>query len=201
MESISPVVSIIALAVSLFTFWFTILRCGSVCGTHPSFITFRYDSLDKPVAQARISLRTLLFSTGKKGVRIENLLLLVSEGQRSEEFYFWGYGDKDPVRCSSIFVPEIGVVTYHHFNPLPAEKLFWFTDGSYTLEFIAKIIENKRLISLWTIQLEIPAGACDTKIPCESAIFFNWSPKERRYVPSVENRAGKIFSSSILMHS
>jgi len=33
--------------------------------------------VDKPVAQARISLRALLFSTGKKGVLIENLFLLI----------------------------------------------------------------------------------------------------------------------------
>ena len=188
MESISPVVSIFALAVSLFTVLFTILRCGSVCGTHPSFVTFRYDAVDKPVAQAQISLRALLFSTGKKGVLIENLFLFVSEGQRSEEFCFWGVGDKDPVRCSSIFVPEIGVVTCHHFNPLHTEKLFWFTHGSYTLEFVARITGKKRLISLWTIKLDIPAGAYDTTIPPGLAIFFNWSPKERRYVASVVNR-------------
>jgi hypothetical protein len=71
METISPVVSIIALAVSLFTAWYTILRRGSVRSMHPSFIAFRYDFIDKPVAQAKVFLRTLLFSTGKRGLVIE----------------------------------------------------------------------------------------------------------------------------------
>lgn len=192
METISPVVSIIALVVSLFTLWYTILRHGSVRSTHPSFIAFRYDFIDKPVAQAKVFLRTLLFSTGKRGLVIENLFLRVSEGARSEEFSFWGYGDKDLVRGSGIFVPEIGVVTYHHFNPLNTEKLFWFTQGTYTLELVAKVVSKKRLVSLWSIQLDVPAGAYDANIPRDRAIYFNWSPEERRYVASVEKRSGHM---------
>lgn len=121
---------------------------------------------------------------------IENLFLRVSEGTRSEEFSFWGYGDKDLVRGSGIFVPEIGVVTYHHFNPLHTEKLFWFTQGTYTLELVAKVVAKKRLVSLWSIQLDVPAGAYDASIPRDRAIYFNWSPEERRYVASVEKRSG-----------
>jgi hypothetical protein len=148
MQTISPIVSIIALAVSVFTLWYTILRRGSVRSTHPSFIALRYDFVDKPVAQAKVFLRTLLFSTGKRGLVIENLFLRVSEGARSEEFSFWGYGDKDLVRGSGICVPEIGVVTYHHFNPLHTEKLFRFTQGTYTLELVAKVVAKKQLVSL-----------------------------------------------------
>ena len=67
MVTISSIISIIALVVSLFTAWFTIFRRGSVRSTHPSFVAFRYDFLDKPFALAKIFLRTLLFSTGKRG--------------------------------------------------------------------------------------------------------------------------------------
>lgn len=192
METISPVVSIVALIVSLFTAWYTIFRRGSVRSTHPSFIAFRYDFVDKPVVQAKVFLRTLLFSTGKRGLVIENLFLRVSEGPRAEEFSFWGYGDKDLVRGSGIFVPEVGVVTNHHFNPLHTEKFFWFTQGTYTLELVAKLVARKRLVSLWTIQLDVPSGAYDTSIPRERAVFFNWSPEERCYVASVEKRSGYI---------
>lgn len=190
MQIISSVVAIIALVVSLFTLWYTSLRRGSVCSTHPSFIAFRYDFVDKPVPQAKVFLRTLLFSTGKRGQVIENLFLRVSEGTRSEEFSFWGYGDQDLVRGSGIFVPEIGVVTYHHFNPLHTEKLFKFSQGRYTLELIAKVIAKKNLISLWTIGLDVPAGAYDTSIPRDRAIYFNWSPEEQRYIASIEKRSG-----------
>ena len=118
METISSIISITALVVSLFTAWLTIFRRGSVRSTHPSFVAIRYDFLNKPFTLAKVFLRTLLFSTGKRGLVIENLFLRVREGERSEEFSFWGYGDKDLVRGSGIFVPETGVVTNHHFNPL-----------------------------------------------------------------------------------
>jgi hypothetical protein len=46
---LSPVVSVIALVVSLFTLWFTILRRGTVRSTHPAFIAVRYDFVNKAV--------------------------------------------------------------------------------------------------------------------------------------------------------
>ena len=201
MEKVSSIVSIVALAVSLFTLWFTVLRRGSVRSTHPSFIAIRYDFVDKPVPQAKVFLRTLLYSTGKRGLVIENLFLRVSEGTRSEEFSFWGYGDKGLVRGSGIFVPEIGVVTYHHFNPIHTDKFFQFTQGTYTLELVAKLVGKKRLVSLWNIQLDVPAGAYETSIPRDRAIFFNWSPEERRYVASVEKRSGYMNAFSEPMKS
>ena len=190
METISPVVSTIALIVSLITAWFTIFRRGSVRSTHPSFVAFRYDFVDKPVVQAKVFLRTLIFSTGKRGLVIESLFLRVREGTRFEEFSFWGYGDKDLVRGSGIFVPETGVVTNHHFNPLHTENLFRFSHGTYRLELAAKLVARKRLVSLWTIELDVPAGTYDTSIARETVVFFNWSPEEQRYISSVEKRSG-----------
>lgn len=196
MNIITPIVSVIALCVSLFTAWFTILRRGSVCSTHPSFVALRYDFVDKPVPQAKIFLRTLLFSTGKRGLVIESLFLRVSEEKRCEEFSFWGYGDKDLVRGSGIFVPETGVVTNHHFSPLHTESLFLFSQGTYRLELVAKLVTRKRLLSLWNIELDVPSGTFDTSIAHETAVFYNWSQEEGRYVASVEKRSGSVHAFS-----
>src|SRR3989338_7287383 len=106
---ISPIVSALALVISLFTLWFTILRRGTVRSTHPSFVAFRYDFVGKKAPQAKIFFRALLFSTGKRGQVIESLFLRVREGTRQAEFSFWGYGDKDLVRGSGLFLPESGV--------------------------------------------------------------------------------------------
>src|SRR3989344_4406048 len=141
---ISPAVSLIALAVSLFTLWFTILRRGTVRSTHPSFVAFRYDFVERSVPQAKIFFRSLLFSTGKRGQVIESLFLRVREGSRQAEFSFWGLGDKDLIRGSGLFVPETGVATNHHFNPVDAETLFLFSQGSYSLELVAKLVGRER---------------------------------------------------------
>jgi hypothetical protein len=62
LSDISPIASAIALVVSLFTLWLTVLRRGTVRSTHPTFVAFRYDFVDKKVPQAKIFFRSLLAS-------------------------------------------------------------------------------------------------------------------------------------------
>lgn len=186
----SPIVSAVALVVSLFTLWFTALRRGTVRSTHPSFIAFRYDFVGKKVPQAKIFFRALLFSTGKRGQVVESLFLRVQEGSRQTEFSFWGLGDKDLIRGSGLFVPETGVATNHHFNPIDAEAMFLFSGGSYSLELVAKLVGRERFTSLWSVMLEVPAGVFGSTIARERAIFYSWSPEKRSYVASIEDRSG-----------
>ncbi len=196
LSNISPLASAAALALSLFTLWFTILRRGTVRSTHPSFIAVRYDFVGKKVPQAKIFLRALLFSTGKRGHVVETLFLRVSEGNRRAEFSFWGHGDKELIRGSGLFVPETGVATNHHFNPLDAETLFLFSGGAYSVELVAKLVGSKRLVSLWTIELEMPVKAYAASIAKETAVFYSWSPEQSRYVASIESRTGAVHALS-----
>jgi hypothetical protein len=190
--NISPIVSMVALAVSLFTLWFTVLRRGTIRSTHPSFVAFRYDFVGKNVPQAKIVFRALLFSTGKRGQVIESLFLRVREGSRQAEFSFWGLGDKDLVRGSGLFVPETGVATYHHFNPVDADALFLFSAGTYSLQLVAKLVGRQRLVTLWSVALEMPAGAFEATIARETAVYYNWSPEKRHYISSIENRPNAV---------
>lgn len=192
LADISPIVAVIALAVSLFTLWFTVLRRGTVRSTHPSFIAFRYDFVGTKVPLAKIFLRALLVSTAKRGQVVENLFLRVGEGSRKSEFSFWGHGDKELVRGSGMFVPETGVATNHHFNPLDTETLFLFSGGTYKLELFAKVIGRKRLKSLWRIDLEMPGGVFGTTIAREKAVFFSWTPERQCYIATVETRSGPV---------
>lgn len=196
LADISPAVSLIALVVSLFTLWFTVLRRGTVRSTHPSFIAFRYDFVGTKVPLAKIFLRALLVSTAKRGQVVENLFLRVHEGSRCGEFSFWGHGDKELVRGSGLYVPETGVVTNHHFNPLDTETLFLFSGGTYTLELVAKLIGRERLESLWRINLEMPSGVFGNTIAREKAVFFSWSPEQQRYIATVESRSGSTHALS-----
>jgi hypothetical protein len=189
LEYTSPVVSVASLGISLFTLWFTVLRRGEVRSTRPSFIAFRYDFVGKKVPQAKIFHRALLYSTGKRGHAVESLFLRVREGTRQTEFSCWGYGDKDLVRGSGLFVPENGIVTNHHFNPLDADELFLFSKETYSLELVAKIAGRDRLLSLWTIALDVPDDVFGNPITRENAVSFSWSPEQKRYVASVEQRS------------
>jgi len=192
LSDISPLASIAALSLSLFTLWFTTLRRGSVRSTHPSFIAVRYDFVDKKAPQAKVFVRTLLYSTGKRGHVVESLFLRVQEGGRQAEFSFWGYGDKDLIRGSGLFVPETGVVTNHHFNPTDFEHAFLFSAGTYSLELVAKLVGIKRLLPLWTVKIDMPNEALSPSIVHDTSVFYSWSPERDRYVASIENRPAAV---------
>ena len=196
LTDLSPLLSALALLVSLFTLWFTVLRRGTVRSTHPSFIAVRYDFVEKSAPQAKVFLRTLLYCTGKRGQVIETLSLRVKDAERTAEFSFWGYGDKDLIRGSGLFVPETGIATNHHFNPTDSQALFKFSGGVYSLELMAKIVGRESLTSLWRIEVEMPPQAFASSIRRDTAVFFSWSPDLRRYVSSVESRSGAMHALS-----
>lgn len=195
-EFISSAISVVALGVSLFTLWFTVLRRGSIRSTRPSFVAIKYDFVEKTEAQAKVFFRSLLYSTGKRGVMVEQLVLHVVEGTRHAEFSFWGYGDQKLTRGSGLFVPETGVATNHHFNPTDSENLFRFSGGSYSIELLANLVGHRRQVSLWKIELEVPREIFDTSIAVNKAIFYNWSPQTQSYVMSVEDRFGAAAKGS-----
>ena len=99
---LSPIVSATALAMSLFTLWFTILRRGTVRSTHPALIAVRYDFVNKSVPQAQVFLRALLFSTGKRGA-LWRAFSCESMGEIARSIYsFWGYRGRDLVRETTV---------------------------------------------------------------------------------------------------
>jgi hypothetical protein len=196
LSDISPAISGMALVVSLFTAWFTIFRRGAVRSTHPSFVSFSYDFSPGKPPWAKIFLRTLLFSTGKRGQVVESLFLRVREGARVAEFSFWGYGDKDLVRGSGLFIPESGLATNHHFNPLAHDPVFLFSPGAYTLELVAKLVGSSSLVSLATIELAMPDSPFGSTITREAAVYFNWSAGQGHYVASKERRSSAFHSLS-----
>lgn len=117
------------------------------------------------------------------------------------KFSFWGYGDKELVRGSGLFVGENGVATNHHFNPINSEEFFSFTSGTYEIELVAKPVNKERLVSLSKVELNVPKDAFDSNISPDSAVYFNWSAEEQRYIESIENRETPLPSSSIIESS
>jgi hypothetical protein len=189
LSDISPVVSVVALVVSLGTAWFTIFRRGTVRSTHPAIIAFSYDFTAGKEPLAKVFLRTLLFSTGKRGQFIESLFLRVKEGSTATEFSFWGYGDKDLIRGSGLFVPESGLVTYHHFNSITRTP-FLFSAGKYKLELVAKLVGQPSLVSLFNVELEVQNTPFSSPISQDAVVYFNWSAEQGQYIASSENRSG-----------
>ena len=180
----------------MLTAWFTVFRRGNVHSTRPSFIAIRYDFVaDKP-PQAKVFLRTLLFSSGKRGHVVESLFLRIHREGKIDEFAFWGHGDKDLVRGSGLSVPEVGVVTNHHFNLIDAQEVFRFSGGTYELELCADIVSGSKRVTLWKVVIEVPSSAYESSIRRDTAVFFNWSPERGRYITAIERREGPVHALS-----
>lgn len=148
-------ISVLALAVSSVTAWLTLFRRGTVKTTQPTVIFFGTDfprsRTDAPLP--KVFLRTLLFSTSKRGRVIESMHVALSRNETHQNFNIWVYGDEKLVRGSGLFVGETGVAANHHFlTPRDADS-FRFTEGRYRLEVFAHVLGDNAPTRLFSQEL------------------------------------------------
>jgi hypothetical protein len=94
--SLALVVSFLALAVSALTAWLTLLRKGEIRMTLPTAVYFGPNGGSKAEARPeKVFLRTMLYSTGKRGHIIENMFVRLHRGETRQNFNVWTYGDKN----------------------------------------------------------------------------------------------------------
>ena len=138
-ERIPIVASILALVISAITAWLTLFRRGTVKMTQPTVIFFGPDtprSRDEP-SLPKVFLRTLLFSTSKRGRIVQSMYVSLSRNETVQSFNIWVYGDDKLVRGSGLFVGESGIAANHHFL-IPREGVsFHFVEGHYRLSVYA----------------------------------------------------------------
>lgn len=91
-QTISIVVSVLALAISVATAWLTLFRRGTVRMTQPTTIYFGADASASP--SPKVYLRTLLYSTAKRGQIIESMFVKLRRGESIQTFNIWGYTEK-----------------------------------------------------------------------------------------------------------
>jgi hypothetical protein len=138
---IALAISVLSLTVSVTTAWLTLFRRGTVKMTQPTIIFLGPDSprhkLDTPLP--KVFLRTLLFSTSKRGRIIESMHVALSRNETHQNFNIWVYGNEKLVRGSGLFVGETGVEANHHFLAPSDGSSFRFTEGHYRLNVFARL--------------------------------------------------------------
>ncbi len=142
MQMLSLVISSLALAASLVTAWLTLLRRGNVKMTHPSVIFFGPDGGRGPEHKPKVYLRTLLFSTAKRGRVIETMHATLHRNETRQTFNIWVIGDGNLARGSGLFVGETGVVANHHFLLPEDGNTFRFQSGTYRIEVVQAFIST-----------------------------------------------------------
>src|SRR5271169_3559963 len=103
-DPLSITISALALGVPSVTAWLTLFRRGTVKMTQPTVIYFGPDaprSRNVP-PPPKVYLRTLLFSTSKRGRVIESMHVTLSRNETRQNFNIWVYGDERLVRGSGL---------------------------------------------------------------------------------------------------
>ncbi len=179
---ISITVSFLALFISGITAWLTLFRKGNLLMTQPTVIFFGPDGSYFDSSKNKVFLRTLLYSTAKRGQVLESLHASVQRNETKQNFNIWVYGDKGSLkRGSGLFVPQEGVTFDHHFL-LPEDGAnFEFLAGTYKLTLFAKIVGQHSPLVLSTINLELNTSHSTELKEANSGVYFDWGPDQQSY--------------------
>lgn len=183
-------VSILALSISATTAWLTLFRVGKIRMTQPTVIFFGPDTprIHRDIPSPKVYLRTLLFSTSKRGRIIQSMHVSLARNETVQNFNIWVHGDDKLVRGSGLFVGEMGVSANHHFLAPRDSNNFQFAAGRYRLTVYAHLLGDHIQTKLFTQELEISAETATSLIKPEAGIYFDWGPDSSRYLTHIEQR-------------
>jgi hypothetical protein len=200
MAAFSDTISVLALTLSTVTAWLTLFRRGIVKMTQPTVIYFGPDSSRSPgeIALPKIYLRTLLFSTSKRGRVVESMHVALARNETHQNFNIWVYGDEKLVRGSGLFIAKTGVATSHHFLAPKDGNDFRFTEGRYKLDVFAHLLGDRKKTRLFSQALDISRDLAASLAERDTGLYFDWGPDSSRYLPHIEKRPPSLEGESFL---
>jgi hypothetical protein len=186
LDKISIVTSVLALAMSAFTAWFTFLRRGAIRMTQPTVVFFGPDGGAK--AHPKNFLRTLLYSTAARGHLLESMHVSVQRGETRQNFNIWVYGDENLRRGSGLFVGRTGTAHNHHFLLPPDSGKFEFIAGRYVVRVYAKCDGDRAPSELAVVELQVSDAHAAELQQEQAGLYFDWGPDLQGYHPRVDIR-------------
>lgn len=184
-ENVSILISVLALVISGLTAWFTLLRRGIIRMTQPTLVFFGPDGQNGP---PKVFLRTLLYSSAKRGQIVENMFVRLHRSESAQNFSIWVYGDSSLSRGSGLFVGENGVTCNHHFLLPKNGSRFEFLSGEYTVETYASLVGRKKPILLNEIRLNVLPEQAEAMKMKNAGVFFDWGPDAGTYHSHIDVR-------------
>ncbi|WP_299491284.1 hypothetical protein [uncultured Shewanella sp.] len=185
--------SCVALIISAFTAWATFFNKGKLLMTRPVLIFFGPDISPLKSNRNKVYLRTLLYSSAKRGNVIESLYLSLQRNETKQNFNVWAYGERGSLKVGSgLYVPEEGVTFDHHFVLPEDGGSFEFMQGEYKLCVFAKLVNKKSPQKLSEIELVISENQAEELSKDNSGIFFNWGPEKQSYHSYIDKRPTHI---------
>lgn len=177
MTLIPLLISVISLVLSGVLAWLTLLRRGTLGMTQPMLIGFLHEA-----EQPKIFFRAMLYATGKRGHIVEALYLKVRQGEKTQTFNFWMYGEAKELKIGSgLRVGEDGASFNHHFLPPMSDSSFAFLAGEYTIEAYAKILNRRAPVRLSRVGLSLSGELAAALLDRAKGVLFTWSPESHDY--------------------
>ena len=177
-------VSALALAISATTAWLTLFKRGTVNMTQPTVIFFGPDGRDSN--NLKVFLRTLLFSTSKRGRIVESMYVTLLCEDILQTFDVWAYGERnDLVRGSGLFVGETGVEANHHFLASRNSEPIVFIPGKHQLNVYVNLLGEKKQKLLISESLTVSSEEADEIGLHGVGLYFDWAPEDRNYVSHI----------------
>lgn len=189
---LSLVFSCLALLVSGVTAWLSFFRKGKLLMSQPTVIFFGPDGSRFDSGKNKVYLRTLLYSSAKRGQVVESIHVSVQRHESKQNFNIWVYGEKGELkRGSGLYVPQEGVTFDHHFM-LPADGAnFTFLAGPYKLKVFAKIVGNSTPVILSEINLVVSEPQAEKLSLPNSGLYFDWGPDQQAYQAHIDVKPEK----------
>ena len=184
---ISILISILALSVSGLTAWRTLFKRGKLLMTQPTSIFFGPDGGFFESTINKVYLRTLLYSSSRKGQVVESMHVTLERGETKQNFSIWVHGQKgDIARGSGLFVTHEGVTLDHHFLLPPDGSDFKFLAGDYKLKVFAKLVNSSEPIQLYAIPLVVMQSQAENLKQKNAGLYFDWGPDQRKYYSHID---------------
>ncbi|MDO8302643.1 MAG: hypothetical protein Q7T18_05330 [Sedimentisphaerales bacterium] len=191
---ISVAISLLALSVSAGTAWFTLFEKGKLLMTQPTSIFFGPDGAYFEGTRNKVYLRTLLYSSSRKGQVLESMHITLERGETKQNFSIWVHGKKgDLSRGSGLFVTHEGVTLDHHFLLPPDGSDFKFLAGDYKLRVFAKLVNSSTPIQLYTIPLLVTQSQAEELKQKTAGLFFDWGPDQGNYYSHIDIKSEPSF--------
>src|SRR5712692_10279048 len=143
--------------------------------TQPTVIFFGPDGArrDGQKARLKVFLRTLLYSTSRRGQTLESMHVNLQRGESKQNFSIWVYGDDRLARGSGIYVGNDGVACNHHFL-LPEDGAdFKLLPGQYTVRVYAKRVSDREPRELAKVALNISESQARELDNEDAGIYFD----------------------------
>lgn len=201
MDAVSVGIAGAALAVSFTNAYLTLFRRGTVRMTQPTTIYFGPDGSAKHDPLPKVYLRTLLYSTAKRGQIIESMFVKLHRGESVQTFNIWVYGEDSLARGSGLYVGENGVVCDHHFLLPDDGTKFDFLRGEYKLEVYASLVNRSQSLLLAKVNLSLSDRVAEQLLEDKQyGVYFDWGPDSRQYHGHLRQRPKLLPDKLLELH-